>query len=43
MIEDSLIKKTLFSHCKALLEKKMEVLEQQKKHLQKDLTSETKS
>ena len=43
MIEDSLIKKTLFSHCKALLEKKMEVLEQQKKNLQKDLTSETKS
>ena len=43
MIEDSLIMKTLFSHCKTLLEKKMEVLEQQKKNLQKDLTSETKS
>ena len=38
-----MIKKTLFDHCKAHLEKKMGVLEQQKKSLQKDLTSETKS
>ena len=38
-----MIKKTLFDHCRAHLEKKMGVLEQQKKSLQKDLTSETKS
>ena len=38
-----MIKKTLFDHCKAHLEKKMGVLEQQKKSLQKDLISETKS
>lgn len=38
-----MIKKILFSHCKAQLEKKMDVLEQQKKRLYKDLTSETKS
>jgi len=37
------IKKILFSHCKAHLEKKIEILEQQKKSLQKDLTSEIKS
>jgi len=37
------IKKTLFDHCRAHLEKKMGLLEQQKKSLQKDLTSETKS
>jgi transcription elongation GreA/GreB family factor len=37
------IKKTLYNHCKTHLEKKMEVLEQQKERLQKDLTSETKS
>ena len=38
-----MIKKILFSHCKAHLEKKIEILEQQKKSLQKDLTSEIKS
>ena len=38
-----MIKKTLFDHCRAHLEKKMGLLEQQKKSLQKDLTSETKS
>ena len=38
-----MIKKTLFDHCRAHLEKKMRLLEQQKKSLQKDLTSETKS
>jgi len=37
------IKKILFSHCKADLEKKIEILELQKKSLQKDLTSEIKS
>jgi transcription elongation GreA/GreB family factor len=37
------IKKILFNHCKAHLEKKMDLLEQQKKRLHKDLTSETKS
>ena len=43
MIEVPVIKKILFNHCKAHLEKKMMLLEQQKKKLQKDLTSETKS
>ena len=38
-----MIKKTLFDHCRAHLEKKMGLLEQQKKSLHKDLTSETKS
>lgn len=38
-----MIKKRLFNHCKAHLEKKMDILEQQKKRLHKDLTSETKS
>ena len=38
-----MIKKILFSHCKADLEKKIEILELQKKSLQKDLTSEIKS
>ena len=38
-----MIKKILFSHCKAHLEKKIEILELQKKSLQKDLTSEIKS
>ena len=38
-----MIKKILSSHCKAYLEKKIEILEQQKKSLQKDLTSEIKS
>lgn len=38
-----MIKKILFNHCKAHLEKKMDLLEQQKKRLHKDLTSETKS
>ena len=38
-----MIKKILFIHCKAHLEKKIEILEQQKKSLQKDLTSEIKS
>jgi transcription elongation GreA/GreB family factor len=37
------MKKVLFNHCRAYLEKKMKTLEQQKKRLQKDLTSETKS
>ena len=37
------MKKVLFNHCRAYLEKKMKTLEQQKKSLQKDLTSETKS
>tara|TARA_Y100000389_G_scaffold176134_1_gene187412 strand:+ start:1267 stop:1728 length:462 start_codon:yes stop_codon:yes gene_type:complete len=43
MIDVPLIKKTLFNHCKTHLEKKMKVLEQLKKNLQKDLTYETKS
>jgi len=43
MIEVPVIKKILFNHCKAHLKKKMEVLEKQKKSLQNDLTSETKS
>lgn len=43
MIEVPELKKTLFNHCKTLLDKKMEVIEQQKKNLQKDLSSETKS
>ena len=38
-----MIKKILFNHCKAHLEKKMEILEQQSKSLHKDLNSETKS
>ena len=38
-----MIKKILFSHCKADLEKKIEILELQKKSLQKDLTFEIKS
>ena len=38
-----MIKKILFSHCKAHLEKKIGILELQKKSLQKDLTSEIKS
>ena len=38
-----MIKKILFSHCRTHLEKKIEILEQQKKSLQKDLTSEIKS
>ena len=38
-----MIKKILFTHCKADLEKKIEILELQKKSLQKDLTSEIKS
>lgn len=38
-----MIKKILFIHCKAHLEKKIEILEQQKKSLQKDLTSEIKN
>ena len=37
------MKKVLFNHCRAYLEKKMKTLEQQKKRFQKDLTSETKS
>ena len=37
------MKKVLFNHCRAYLQKKMKTLEQQKKSLQKDLTSETKS
>ena len=43
MIDVPLIKKTLCNHCKTHLEKKMKVLEQLKKNLQKDLTYETKS
>lgn len=43
MIDVPLIKKILFNHCKTHLEKKMKVLEQLKKNLQKDLTYETKS
>tara|TARA_A100001011_G_scaffold197239_1_gene205523 strand:+ start:649 stop:1110 length:462 start_codon:yes stop_codon:yes gene_type:complete len=43
MIDVPLIKKTLFNHCKTHLEKKMKVLEQLKKNLQRDLTYETKS
>lgn len=43
MIDVPLIKKTLFNHCKTHLEKKMKVLRQLKKNLQKDLTYETKS
>ena len=43
MIDVPLIKKTLFNHCKTHLEKKMKVLEQLKKNLQKDLAYETKS
>ena len=38
-----MIKKILFSHCKAHLEKKIEILEQQKNSLQKDLSSEIKN
>lgn len=38
-----MIKKILFNHCKAILKKKMEVLEQQKNNLQKDLVSEIKN
>lgn len=37
------MKKVLFNHCRAYLKKKIKTLEQQKKRLQKDLTSETKS
>tara|TARA_Y200000002_G_scaffold350531_1_gene327925 strand:+ start:126 stop:587 length:462 start_codon:yes stop_codon:yes gene_type:complete len=43
MIDVPLIKKTLFNHCKTHLKKKMKVLEQLKKNLQRDLTYETKS
>tara|TARA_B100000886_G_scaffold241000_1_gene169072 strand:- start:417 stop:770 length:354 start_codon:yes stop_codon:yes gene_type:complete len=43
LIDVPLIKKSLFDHCKTNREKKMKLLEQIKKKLQKELTSETKS
>lgn len=38
-----MLKEALFNHCKVQLEQRMDALNQQKKSLQKDLSSETKS